>query len=299
MPKLSTIFASILLFIVFLLIQLPYQNARGYIFGKIYALSHVIIVASDISPAFFGWPGLGFQNVDVSIPIGSNELEVSAKKMVVRVGLGGIFPPAKLVSLNMKGLKKGGDLFLKFCDSGAATKAAIEADELQLDQIAFSGLSEPIKGKLNLDSNLYLDKAELSRSSGDADLSVDKLNIPAQNLQGFVLPSLAIGDVKSKIRIKNGMADIQSFQFGSPGADLSGSLTGDVRLGKDLMTSILNLTLRLQLSENYRKNPQAATLVSLLESFRNKKGEYAMKWSASLGDMTTNLMSAIPQKLPD
>jgi hypothetical protein len=57
------------------------------------------------------------------------------------------------------------------------------------------------------------------------------------------------------------------------------------------------VVLKLQLSDKFRQNPQSATLVSLLQSYQNNTpGDYAMKWNATVNDMSSNLVMAIPQK---
>src|SRR5437899_1786864 len=54
-PKISTIFICIGLFLFFLLICFPYQNLKGYIFGRIFKETGITVVADDIYPSFFGW----------------------------------------------------------------------------------------------------------------------------------------------------------------------------------------------------------------------------------------------------
>jgi type II secretion system protein N len=197
----------------------------------------------------------------------------------------------------MSGLKKGGDLYVKLGQTSSFIKGALDASDLSLEQLPMGGLSEPLTGKLQAEGNLIYDKSDLQKSTGELELNLSKFKVPAQNLQGVVLAPIDIGTVKSKLVVKNGTLDFSNFQIGSPSSDLRGSLSGEVRLGRDMMASHINLVLKVQLSDKFRQDPQSATLVSLLQSYQlNTPGDYAMKWNATLSDMTSNLVMAIPQK---
>jgi len=297
-PKLSTLFICFSLLIVFLLFGFPFQNLRGYIFEKIYAQTRITITADEIYPALFGWPGIGMKNVDVTLPVGTRTLDLSCKKLVFKVGLAGLFPPSPSISLYLKNLKQGGDLFIKVGQGKTRIDSDVEANDIVLDQLALSGLTETLTGSLNLTAELALQTVDLAKSTGEIDIGIEKLKIPAQNFQGFfVLPAMNLASLKSKINIRNGIAEISSFNFGDKGSDLQGSLSGEVRLGKEVMQSLLNVTLRLELSESYRTHPQAESLLSLLNSFQTSPGRYAMKWSSSFQDMSANFVNAIPQKV--
>jgi type II secretion system protein N len=296
-PKASTILAATGLFFFFLLLEFPYQNLRGYLFGQIYKNTHIFITADDLSLTLFGWPGLKLYKVNISIPMGINDLELTSEKTVVRAGVGGLFPPYPTLSLSMQGLKKGGYLYVKLGQNSGFIKGMIESNDLALEQLPMAGLSEPLVGRLQADGNLVYDRSDLQKSQGELDLNLTKFRVPAQNLQGIVLAPMDIGTVKSKIIVKNGTLDLTNFQIGTPTSDIRGSLSGEVRLGKDVMASHINVVLKLQLSDKFRQNPQSATLVSLLQSYQNNTpGDYAMKWNATVNDMSSNLVMAIPQK---
>jgi len=281
-PDFKTVLLCIGLFIFFLILRFPYQNFRGYLFGQIFNATRILIVAEDIYPSFFGWPGVGIRKVDITLPLGDSELDLSSDKVIARVGLGGLFPPVPSFSLNVLDLKKGGDLYLKFSQSGTRVSAYVEAEEVELEQLKFSALPQSIVGKLNADSDLKIDTADLSKTVGKINLDTEKLKLPMFNMSsyGFVIPSIKIGAITSKIRVQNGVAEFNEFKIGGKDSDISGSITGDIRLGRDLLSSAANILIRLQFSESLLKNPQAETLVSFLKSFRNEKtGAYAIKCS--------------------
>jgi len=281
-PDFKTVLLCIGLFIFFLILRFPYQNFRGYLFGQIFNATRILIVAEDIYPSFFGWPGVGIRKVDITLPLGDSELDLSSEKVIARVGLGGLFPPVPSFSLSVLDLKKGGDLYLKFSQSGTRVSADVEAEDVELEQLKFSALPQSIVGKLNADSDLKIDTADLSKTVGKINLDTEKLKLPMFNMSsyGFVIPSIKIGAITSKIRVQNGVAEFNEFKIGGKDSDISGSITGDIRLGRDLLSSAANILIRLQFSESLLKNPQAETLVSFLKSFRNEKtGAYAIKCS--------------------
>ena len=295
-PAASQIVIGLVIFLFFLLITFPFQNLRSYVFKKIFDASGIIVTADSMAPNLLGWPGVSLSNSTVTIPTGSGDIALSSKGLVTRARLAGFLPPIPAVSLSLSGLKGGGDVFARVARSGDVVKVLAEAEHTNLAQILIPGFPEPIPGKLNMDTNLSVDGKDLSKSTGTLDLDIEKIMIPALNLQGIILPVLNLGDVKVKLAVKNGAVEIVNFKIGSKTSDLSGSLTGEMRLGQTIYNSAVNLTLKLSLSPAYKANPQGATLVSLLESYKNSNGEYGLKWNATIQDMMTG-MGALPQKV--
>lgn len=295
-PKLKTVFLCLGLFFFFLVMRFPFHSLRGFIFGKIYKETGILLVAEDMYLTLLGWPGIGMRNVDATIPLGSSELDISSKKMTVRVGLSGLFPPSPSFSLSASGLKKGGDLYVKVSTSKNNQRARFELDDVALEQFAL-GSGQSFHGQVTANGDLDMDTSDLTKSQGQIELDIKKLKTPGQNYQGIIIPDIKFGPLKSKITIKNGVVDINSFQIGEKDSDIQGSIGGEVRLGNVFARSYLNITLKLQLSNAFRDNPNSATIVSLLNSIDNTSpGTYAMKWSTSIEGITTNLWNALPQK---
>jgi type II secretion system protein N len=297
-PRLSTLFICFLMFVFFVVILFPYQSLKGYIFNRIYKQTGIYLVADDIYLSLFGWPGIGMKNVDATIPFNGRELEFSSQKMIARVGLAGLFPPTASYSLKATGLKKGGDLFAKFSQNKGGTNAQFWTEEVNLEQF-FTSSTDAVKGIITSDGSLSYDATDLSKSQGYVNLNLTKLKTPAQNLQGIIIPDVNFGAIKSKINIRNGGVEINSFQMGGTNSDVTGSISGDIRLGTNLMRSVLNITLRLELSNQFRDNPNSATIVSVFNSIDNTKpGTYAMKWATSVEGIVNNLWNALPTKVP-
>jgi type II secretion system protein N len=297
-PRFGTILVCFLLFAFFFIILFPYQSLKGFIFSKIYKQTGIYLVADDIYLSLFGWPGIGMKNVDATIPFNGREIEFSSEKMTVRVGLAGLFPPTASYSLKASGLKKGGDLYARFSQNKSGTNAKFWTEDLNLEQF-FTSPGDAIKGILTSDGSLSYDAVDLSKSRGYINLNVAQLKTPAQNLQGIIIPDINFGGIKSKVNVRNGSVEVNSFQLGGNNSDITGSISGEVRLGTNLMRSVLNITLRLQLSNQFRDNANSATIVSVFNSIDNSKpGTYAMKWATSIEGIVNNLWNALPTKVP-
>jgi type II secretion system protein N len=307
-PSNKTIATVVGLFVLFFILSFPYRNLRGFIFGKVYQSTGIRIDAEDLSPVFLGWPGLRLYNASIFLPssgggasFGTSEaaggLEISAKKITTRVGIGGLFPPAPRLSLYAQELSKGGNLYFKGTQGKRFLDGAFETESVSL--LPFTTFSpEPIDGSLSAEGSFHYDMAELSRSTGQATLDLKKLRIPGMNYQGIILPEIIWDTVSAKLEAKNGNLDIIECQFGTPTSGLSGNLSGYVRLGRDLFTSHIDVVLRVRMTDAYRNDPQSATLVSFLKTFESSKkpGEYALKWAATPAEMSTNVMAALPSK---
>jgi type II secretion system protein N len=295
-PRLTTVLAGIGLFLLFLVFLFPFQNLKGYVFGQIYRNTGIVITAEELYLSLFGWPGVGMTGVDVAIPMGRGEMEVSARKVVARVGLGSLFPPVPSFSLDMSDLKGGGDLYVKVTRGKNFIKGSVEADAVVLNQLRFSNLPQPVEGIATIDGDFYFDEDQLPKSTGKLDLRIDKFRFPALNLQGFVLPSFDLNPVVAQIQIRNGNIEIARSQLGQPGGDFQGKLAGELRLARTFLESYLNLTVYIQLSQRYIQDPNSATVVSFLGGYQRAPGDYAMRWSSTIQGMMTNLLNALPQK---
>jgi len=296
-PSLSKVAVCFAIFFFFLIVTFPYEKLRSLVFKKIFDNSGVTITADSLGLNLLGWPGVSLKNASVSLPAAGGEITLNSRALVTRVRLAGFLPPIPAISLALDDLKGGGDVFARLAQSGDTVRILAEADKANLAQVTIPGMPEPIPGILTMNTDLIVNQADLSKSTGMLDMDISKISIPALNLQGIILPVLGLGDVKIKLAVKNGTAEIVNFKIGSKGSDISGSLAGEMRLGTTIQASALNVTLRLALSPSYIANPQGATLVSLLESYKNSTGEYGLRWNATIQDMMVNVAAALPQKV--
>ncbi len=298
-PKVKTVLVAIGIFLAFFIWRFPYRNLRSYIFGEIYKTTGIRIEAEDLGLTFFGWPGVVLRKATLAVPVGPTfDLDLAAEEITARVGIGGLFPPAKMVSLYAYGFQRGGDLYVRASQSKSYLNGTLTGDKLNLSQFLKAGMPEPIEGILTAAGSFSYALEDLSKSTGDFQLTIRKLKIPGMNLQGIILPEIAWDDVNAKLTAKNGSLDIVQCQLGNPTSELRGTLSGSIRLGRNISTSFFNLVLRLQMTEKYKNDPQSATLAAFLKTFESTKtpGEYALKWAATPAEMSTNIMLALPAK---
>lgn len=281
-PKTSTILIISSLFVALLIIRFPFQNLKGSIFGKIYKATGIYIIADDIYPSFFGWPGIGMKNVSITAPVGDSELNLECQKLTARAGVAGLFPPAPALSLFLKGLKQGGNLYVRYSPNKQGLRATIEANQLNLAQLSSSTTNPIATGLMTLDGDISVNHANVSLTTGEASLQFQDLVLGAQNLRGIVLAEMTLGQVKAEISAKNAVATISSFQIGDSKSDLQGTLTGEIKLDSSWDNSMLNFALKVKLSPSYTANPDSATITSFLNTFKIAEGEYSIRLNATV-----------------
>lgn len=289
----STVFICLGVFLAGLLFFFPLQNLKGLIFQKIFEGTGVLIVAEEIHPIFLGWPGIGIKNVNVTLPAGGSDIELASQSMAFRVRLSSAFIPS--VSLAFDELKGGGDLFLLFGQSGAVTRIVAESDKLNLGQIVIPGLGRSLGGLLESDVSLKYNDAIFSETSGRMNLKVGGFKFPATSVNNpmlgppFQIPELNAGDLDVKLKFQDGVMAISSFKLGTPQTDVSGGISGEMKMGANVFESQINLTLKLVFSPKIQDNPEYKTFLDFLGAYRTaRSGEYAMNWNASLQQLMSN-----------
>jgi len=297
-PNKSTVLICIGLFFAGLVYMFPLQNLKGLIFQKIVEQTGVLIVAEEIHPLFFGWPGIGIKNVNVTLPVGMSDVELASQSMSFRLRLSWPFIPS--VSLSFDELKGGGDLYLKVGQRGPQMSLVVDADKFNLSQIALPGLSQNMAGLLDSDISLRVNEAVFSETRGNVVIKGKSFKTPAilvnNPLLGppFQIPELEAGDLDVRLKLDEGNVVIQSFKLGTPQTDLSGSITGDAKLGMAPIDTQLNLTLKLVFSQKILANQEYKTFLDFLGAYRtNTPGEYAMNWTATVAEIL-NLTKALP-----
>lgn len=292
-PKSSTIIICTMLFFFGLVISFPFQNLRGFIFDKIYASTGILIVAEDIHLLLLGWPGVGMKKVNVSLPVGDNDIELSSEKLQVRARLSHWFVPS--ISLYLKELKKGGDLYIKAGRRFPMTHFNLEADALNLEQIAIPGLNQGVLGTIDSDLSFSYDQSEPSRSSGYVTLSGHGIKTPPYLINNpmfgpaFQIPGLVLGSIEVVGEVNNGAFEVQKFQIGSPKSDLSATLTGDLKFERTLDDSTVNFTLKVHMDPKILNNPENNTFLAFFSAYKTDKvGEYSMRWVGTVKQIMGN-----------
>lgn len=304
-PKFRTIAICLGLFLVFLILRFPFSNLKSYVFAQVHKNTGIsILFADDLYLTLLGWPGIGMKNAEVLVPVGETELDIVAKAITARVGIGSLFPPSLSFSIAMDGLQKGGDVYVKLSrvkqDNRGLTQASVylKAEKVDLSQFPLDG--QELKGKVGAEASMELNMTDLAKTQGTVALNVDGFLTPAAVPGGYVVPSIQWGDIKSKIQVKNGVVELSNFQFGNSSSDFSGQFGGEIRLGQTLLQSALNITMKIQISESFSKNSDAASFVTILDNFdqRQPGRSYNLKWNQPFSLIAQNFLDAGPVALP-
>lgn len=297
-----TILICIGVFFVGLVFMFPLQNLKGLIFQKIFEQSGVLIVAEEIYPVFLGWPGVGLRNANVTLPAGQgSDIGLSSKTVTLRLRLMSSFIPG--VSLALDELKGGGDLFIRFGQRGPLLTLGLDSKELNLGQIRIPGLGQSIQGILKSDIDLNYNDRVFSETKGAFRLKGTQIKLPAILVNNpmlgppFQIPELNAGDLDVKININEGAVTIQSFNLGNKNTDVSGSISGDAKLGSTPSDTQINLTLKITFSSKILENQEYKTFLDFLGAYRTATaGEYAMNWNATINEIL-NLTKALPSPI--
>src|SRR3989338_4632267 len=158
-PKASTLTIILVVFVALVIIRFPFQNLKGIIFSKIYKTNGIYIIADDIYPSLFGWPGLSMRNVSITIPVGTGELDLECAKLTFRVGIGSLFPPAPSISMYMKGLKEGGNLYIRFVKIKNSLELQVDTSQLNLKQLSPDRNNSLASGAANIDIDVTIDSS--------------------------------------------------------------------------------------------------------------------------------------------
>jgi type II secretion system protein N len=299
------ILAFVVLFLLTLFVFFPINNLRGYIFDRVFKESGILLVSDSMYFSILGVPGVGMKNVNVTLPIGDQELDLWSETVTLKPALSGLFLPG--FSIRISDLKKGGDIYSKVGKGGSSIAFYLYAEKVNLEQIGARNGSPPLKGILNIQSDLLLNESDMSKSSGYFDMSTTDLKINQQNVTppdpamaafSFIVPGLNIGKLNGQLKMKNGLLEITQFKFGDePNADFKGTVNGDIKFEKNLEQSALNLALRFKISQKILDSAESKTFVSFLSSYQTTPGEYGLKWNATIQDFTNFSIKAIPEKL--
>ena len=133
-----------------------------------------------------------------------------------------------------------------------------EFDIAPLKKLTRNGLE--IAGTVTGEGRLATERANFKDSRGEIDITCKNGQLPL-NMPALPLGGVAFTELNLKAVMENGRLEIRQMQLS--GNDVSGSLFGDVRLGMNIMTSELDISGNLRLSQAYRQmlgNPRAESM---------------------------------------
>jgi len=278
------------IYLLFVLLLFPFQNLRGKLFDTVYKNSRITLQSDDMGIALLGWPGVTLYNADVSVPMQGGPLNILSEKLTARIGIGGLFPFVPVVSVFFQQLSGGGNFYAKIKKAKTSFSAVLELDGVNLNQFEFASFSD-LKGKLDGDGDLFIDKADPTKSSGYLDFTASGFTLPPQNYPGILaLPELKFGSLLAKVTINNGVANFNNVKLGDAKSDIQGELTGELKLAKKFDQTRVNVRFKVKLSDKIKKSSDAATLVSLLKNHQSKTdpNTYDIKWNFTIAQVKAN-----------
>ncbi len=309
--NIKTIFICVIIFVFFLLVTFPFKNLSNYIYTQVYNSTGVILLAEDLYFTFWGWPGIAFTNVSASIPIrrsmtsqnynyySGSEVNLKCQKLILRIGIGSLFPFAPSISLKISDMEKGGNVYIKFYNNKKSLSLVSSINTVQLAQLEIPNHLDMISGIISANADVFWDFESPTQSKGLIKINIHDFSLPSMNFQGISLPKLDMGKILGLITIQNGVVSVNNLQIENNLIGLKGSINGEVRLANNIYQSYIVLTVKFILSEEMLKNPNYATFISFLSAYERRPGDYGLRWSSTLQDISTNLMYALPQKIMD
>lgn len=293
---LKTIFFGIFflgLLTLFTLLKLPEEKIREIALGAINGQlsSSGMVVSAERGNLSLGW-GFSYTLEKVSITAPGPGPAVKLDRVRVSPSLlplvlkryGGSF----LVTQGSSELSGSGTI----SPGATSTPFSIDFDAKKADlgKLGLLPLAAGIQGSLPVtgSGNFSGDLSALSGLTGSATLELNNLVIEAQSIQGFALPRLLISSGTIDLRAERGKLSFKTFRLGragNPADDLTGSLSGDVALGKTAGLSTLDLKATFGLSDNVRKIPGMSLIEGFLTPFRQGDGSFVYPLTGRLDSL--------------
>lgn len=181
----------------------------------------------------------------------------------------------------------GGEIEGYFQQGSDANRLVAEFDELELGktQAIAAFLGVPFFGQLSGDIDLELDPKRNLPSAGSVSISGSKLTFGPATVKTDKLPAMAflevpqtnLGNLNIDLVVddSNPRRPALVFErFEMNGRDMRGDVWGEIRLGSNMATSVLDLKMRLQLDETFVKENSLAPLLNVSEVRKGKNKEW-------------------------
>ena len=249
--------------IVFTIFKLPEERVTGYIQDTIaYSLAPqgITLTAGKASLSMIFGPAYKMKDVTITFPPPAtpahiDEIRVYPSILPLLIGRYG----AKIQIEN-----GNGDMTASFSmrNSQGATDISgwFKAKSLDLGKagilpMALGGVrgsmilsgSGKISGDINSPTTL----------NGNVDISLTKIVLEQQSIQGFNVPRMTVSEGKFDVTLERSRAIIKTVSLGKPEKaedDIRTTITGDILLGKQWESSTLNTKAIFRLSENVTKS---------------------------------------------
>lgn len=264
---------------LFILLTLPDALVAEY-------LSERLLKPNDINVSYKGsgvsvWMTLVLQDAEL-------ELSDSGQRFYFERIEMGISPLQYLFGLRpfvVKAKGYGGDIRIAAGMKKENISLAVDTDNLDLSLVNIlkdrTGLN--LKGSLDLLLRVDLNKKKSNKNNGSISLSIEASEIKGGKIMGFEVPPINIGDIRSKVEIKEGKFKVGDFK--GKGKDIEVRLAGEGEIVQPPGRSSLNLNLRLKPSQGFiDKNDKIKTILFGIASSLDKEGFYNFSIKGTFSD---------------
>jgi type II secretion system protein N len=261
----------------FTLMKLPNEPIKSLIDGYIssaLAQKGVSYSANEGKISFF--LGLSYQMKDITLNFPPPAPPVRIEAIEVSPSLLGLIFGRTSGSVEIE--NAGGSLDGSFSMKNSNLTASFKSKKLNLGKLGVLPLFANIQGSGVLDGSGAIegDTNVPSTLNGNIAMALSQVAIDAQSIAGFPIPKINISEIKTDVTLGQGKAILKTMQIGKPGNpsdDLTGTITGDITLGKQWASSTLNLKIKFSLSESLLKS--FMLLDAILGAGKQPDGSYA------------------------
>ncbi len=253
----------------FILFSLPEEQIARYVIDKYLKTNNVNISykSSGISP------GMNLVLKEAEVELSDDGYKFNFEKLEIGFSLLKYLISSKPVYVVASGYGGNIKLVSGFKKENIGIELIVDNLDLSLVDIFKDKTGLNLKGNLDMNLNLSLNKKETNKSNGSISFSLNSTEIKGGKIMGFEVPSVNIGELKSEIDIKNGKLKVSNFK--GKGKDLEIKLAGDGQLAQNIGRSSLNLNLKLKPAQVFiEKNEKIKTILFGIGSSLDKEGYY-------------------------
>lgn len=276
------IFCCILFFIGFL-VNFNIQDRLNALIKPILANNQSCPILYDKIELEMFFPKMIFRNpVIMGQCFGQFNQKLPLKQLTIAFDGPSFIPPG----IKLKVTAAEGKTLIHILPSISFGKKVIEIRDTKLDAqhlgVMFQDGKSPFQGMMVFDGVFHIEGNKLSE--GKLDIESKNLEMPEQNIKGFLAPHLKLRTLILKARVnKDSNLDIREFRLGN-GNPVGINLKGRIFLNQDQFSaSQVNLEGTLQTTPSFLE--AFALLKLLLPPDPNPNGSFKMKLSGELGNL--------------
>lgn len=137
-----------------------------------------------------------------------------------------------------------------------------------------------LEGEGSIDGNLMA----LNSLQGAIKLGIKQIHVQEKTVFGFHIPNLAISQAKVDLSLTKGKATLRGIELGGqPSDDITGKISGDIQVGKELPGSATNLRAQFTLSQQVKD--AVGIFLQNIDYLKKPDGSYSATLSGPWGSL--------------